>query len=119
MPCLPALSGDLDPAKGMYWAWQSGYINMKMEGKSSSCKTRKNQFQFHIGGYLKPNNALRIVTLNLSKNTDKIDVNINAATFFSEISLSQTNSIMIPGKRAMQLADCSVKMFEAETAEKN
>ena len=26
-----ALDGDLDPTKGMYWAWQSGYINFKME----------------------------------------------------------------------------------------
>ncbi|MEY3499860.1 MAG: hypothetical protein RL308_1529, partial [Bacteroidota bacterium] len=35
---LGAMSGDLDPTKGMYWAWQSGFINMKIEGKSSSCK---------------------------------------------------------------------------------
>ena len=41
-----AMGGDLDPTKGMYWTWQSGYINMKIEGKSNSCKTRKNQFQF-------------------------------------------------------------------------
>lgn len=109
-----ALSGDLDPVKGMYWAWQSGYINMKIEGKSSSCKTRKNQFQFHIGGYLKPNNALRMVTLNPSKNEDTIAVAVNAATFFSEVSLAETNSIMIPGKRAMQLADLGAKMFSIE-----
>ncbi|WP_298223375.1 MbnP family protein [Flavobacterium sp.] len=109
-----ALSGDLDPAKGMYWAWQSGYINMKVEGKSMSCKTRKNQFQFHIGGYLKPNNALRIVTLNAPKNSATIDVDVNAAAFFAEVPLSETNSIMIPGKRAMQLADVAVKMFSLE-----
>ena len=40
-----ALSGDLDLQNGMYWAWQSGYINMKIEGLSSSCKTRKNIFK--------------------------------------------------------------------------
>ena len=43
------LDGDLDPALGMYWAWNSGYINMKLEGKSSSCKSVKKEFQFHIG----------------------------------------------------------------------
>ena len=42
-----AMSGDLDPTNGMYWAWQSGYINMKIQGTSLSCKTRKNAFDFH------------------------------------------------------------------------
>ncbi len=108
-----ALSGDLDPAKGMYWAWQSGYINMKIEGKSSSCKTRKNQFQFHLGGYLKPYKALRTIVLK-PNNYDNINVAVDLANFFSEVPLSQTNSVMIPGKRAMQLADRSVKMFAIE-----
>ena len=108
-----ALSGDLDPVKGMYWAWQSGYINMKIEGKSTSCKTRKNQFQFHLGGYLKPYNALRTIALE-PKNSQTINIAIDLANFFSEVSLSQINSVMIPGKRAMQLADISKKMFAIE-----
>ena len=56
-----ALGGDLDPTKGMYWTWQSGYINFKLEGKSLACKTRNNEFQFHLGGYqnpISPNNQL-------------------------------------------------------------
>jgi hypothetical protein len=32
--------GVIDPINGMYWAWQSGYVNFKIEGKSSSCPTR-------------------------------------------------------------------------------
>jgi len=108
-----ALSGDLDPAKGMYWAWQSGYINMKIEGKSASCKTRKNQFQFHLGGYLKPYNALRTIALE-PKNSQTINIALDLANFFSEVPLSQINSVMIPGKRAIQLTDTSVKMFVVE-----
>jgi hypothetical protein len=27
-----ALTDDLDPQNGMYWTWQSGYINFKLEG---------------------------------------------------------------------------------------
>ena len=108
-----ALSGDLDPAKGMYWAWQSGYINMKIEGKSARCKTRKNQFQFHLGGYLNPYNALRTIALE-PKDSNRINIFVDLASFFSEISLSQINSVMIPGKRSMQLSDTSVKMFAVE-----
>ena len=107
-----AMAGDLDPTKGMYWAWQSGYINMKMEGKSSSCKTRKNEFQFHIGGYMKPNYAMRKVEL-VSKNQN-LNITIDVAEFFSVVNLSNTNSIMIPGKKAMELADYSIKMFKIE-----
>ena len=108
-----ALSGDLDPAKGMYWAWQSGYINMKIEGKSARCKTRKNQFQFHLGGYLKPYKSLRTIALE-PKDSNTINVTVDLANFFSEVSLSQSNSVMIPGKQAMLLADTSVKMFAVE-----
>jgi len=109
-----ALSGDLDPTKGMYWAWQSGYINMKMEGKSSSCKTRKNEFQFHIGGYLKPNYAMRKVILQSFSVVSNLDILVDVSVLFAKISLSETNSIMIPGKLAMEIADFSSKMFKLE-----
>ncbi|MCB0479666.1 MAG: hypothetical protein KDC84_15975, partial [Crocinitomicaceae bacterium] len=45
------MGGDLDPTKGMYWTWQSGYINLKLEGKSPKSPTSKNEFQYHLGGY--------------------------------------------------------------------
>lgn len=105
-----ALGGDLDPAKAMYWAWQSGYINMKIEGKSPCCKTRKNEFQFHIGGYLNPNYAMRKVELQTSNTNIAVDI----AELFSKIKLADINSIMIPGKQAMTIAGYSVKMFKAE-----
>ena len=109
-----ALAGDLDPSKGMYWAWQSGYINMKIEGKSNSCKTRKNQFHFHLGGYLKPNCALRTVVLETTKSTETIEIAVDLEKLFSGIDLSKTNSIMIPGQKAMTMADLTAKMFTVE-----
>jgi len=105
-----AMPGDLDPAKGMFWAWQSGYINLKIEGTSPLCQTRKNEFQFHIGGYLEPNDALREIELE----TTRSEITIDFEPFFSQIKLSRQNSVMIPGKAAMQLADLSVKMFHPE-----
>jgi hypothetical protein len=104
-----AMSGDLDPTKGMNWAWQSGFINMKIEGKSSSCKTRKNAFQFHIGGYMKPNYALR--TIELKPINSNLEINVDVAELFKSIKLAENNSIMIPGEKAMELADKSTKMF--------
>lgn len=113
-----AQADDLDPTKGMYWAWQSGYINMKIEGKSSSSNTeasgRKNEFQFHIGGYLKPNYAMRKVILHSASVVSNLDVTVDISEIFSKISLSKTNSILIPGKPAMEIADFSSKMFKLE-----
>lgn len=108
-----AIGGNLDPSNGMYWAWQSGYINMKIEGKSNSCKTRNNAFQFHIGGYLQPYYAMRKVEFNINDNKN-ITIGIDMANFFSEIPLSSTNAVMIPGETAIKMANHSVNMFEKE-----
>ena len=110
-----ALSGDLDLQKGMYWAWQSGYINMKIEGKSNSCRTRKNQFQFHIGGYMEPNYSLRKINLNGNFNDkNQINVVMDLEKLFTEIDLKHTNTIMIPSEKAMQFADITAKIFFVE-----
>ena len=109
-----AMNGDLDPTNGMYWAWQSGYINMKIEGESNSCVTRKNKFQFHVGGYLIPNYAMRSVKINFNdnfNNKNKINLSMDLGKLFSKIQLKETNTIMIPGKDAMDLADLTAKIF--------
>ena len=112
-----ALAGDLDAINGMYWAWQSGFINMKIEGHSNSCKTRKNAFQFHIGGYVDPNYTLREIVVPVSKvqiYTTAIPIQVDLAKLFDAIQLSKINAIMIPGKEAMQLADLATKIFFVE-----
>ena len=109
-----ALNGDLDPINGMYWAWQSGYINFKIEGRSPSCKTRKNEFHFHIGGYLLPFITMRKIELNYDKKANQINIGIDLNNFFSNIHLSETNSVMIPCNQAIELADYSTKLFYIE-----
>jgi hypothetical protein len=117
-----ALDGDLDPQKGMYWAWQSGYINMKIEGKSPQSKNRKNVFQYHIGGYLQPFYTMKRVEMPVNvqntveeRNPDIIGkggvLKMDLAKFFKNITISTQNSIMMPCKEAMQLADYSTSMF--------
>ncbi|MBC7382403.1 MAG: hypothetical protein H7296_05330 [Bacteroidia bacterium] len=108
------LDGDLDPSKGMYWAWNTGYTAAKLVGQSFRCNTLHHLFEFHIGGYLSPYNSLRKVTLLLSgmqvnnykQNTIEMEVDINA--WFNTpltIDLTKTNSILLPGKEAMMMAD--------------
>lgn len=110
-----ALGGDLDPSKGMYWAWQSGYINFKLQGTSSKCLTRKNQYQFHLGGYLSPYCALRKIKLVFQKESKQnINIAIELDDFFNKIDLSKTNTVMIPCKEAVMLSDLACKIFSIQ-----
>ncbi len=108
-----ALANELDVQNGMYWAWQSGYINWKIEGTSKSCATHKHQFAFHIGGYQAKQNALRTVRLPYSTTLKNV-LHIDLAYFFDEVSLKEKNSVQIPGNVAMQLADLFTKTFRLE-----
>ncbi len=104
--------GDLDPTKNMYWAWQSGYINFKLEGKSKVCKTRNNVFQYHIGGFMHPNNSLQTVTIPATGNS--IQINFDLEKFLSGVGLQTTNEIMSPNAKAMQVAKLYKTVFEAQ-----
>lgn len=105
-----AMGGALDPSKGMYWTWQSGYINLKLEGISPSNKTRNHEFQFHLGGYLSPFNAVQSVDLPFS-GQKTLDVGIDLSVFFRNIELKTQKSIMSPCKDAVYLSGEAAKMF--------
>jgi hypothetical protein len=65
--CSGPQSGALDPVNAMFWAWNTGYIFLKLEGKSSASKSPGNVFEYHIGGYRPPSNCIRQVSFNFSK----------------------------------------------------
>jgi hypothetical protein len=101
---------DLDPIKGMYWTWQSGYINFKLEGTSNLCKTRNNEFQFHLGGYQNSDNCLNLIKLDVS---DKHTINIyfDVKQFLTVVDLKNKNHIMSPGTDAVHLSEELSKLF--------
>lgn len=61
--CSGAQTGALDPANGMFWAWNTGYVFFKMEGNSPASKSSGNMLEFHIGGYKASYNCIRTITL--------------------------------------------------------
>jgi hypothetical protein len=63
--CSGAQSGALDPVNGMYWAWNTGYIFLKLEGHANVSTSPGHIFEYHIGGYGAPNNCIRNITLQL------------------------------------------------------
>lgn len=99
-----AMGGDLDPTTGMYWAWQSGYINFKLEGKSKACATRNNVFQFHLGGYQFPNNSYQTLDFPLEEE-GPITINFPIDKLLDKIDVRVTNEIMSPSAKSTQIVN--------------
>lgn len=62
--CSGAQSGALDPINGMFWTWNTGYVFLKLEGKSPDSKSPGHIYEYHIGGYKEPHNMIRSVELS-------------------------------------------------------
>lgn len=60
-----AQTGALDPIKGMFWTWRTGYVMAKLEGSSPLSKLPAHRFEYHIGGFEGKNNVLRTLRLGL------------------------------------------------------
>lgn len=106
------LDGDLDPIKGMYWTWNSGYINSKIEGTFTKTNGVKIPFEYHLGGYLPPYPTLQTLTFSCEK-SEKI-VKLNLSEFISSLEIEQCNNVMIPGPKAVELSKLLTKCFKID-----
>jgi hypothetical protein len=113
--CSGAQSGDLDPAKDMFWSWNQGYIFMKFEGYSASAPAASmHNVEYHIGGFKNPYNNSRKVVIPLSTSlqvvtdhSSKILLKANVLEVFrtpTVISFSATPVIASPNS-AVPLAN--------------
>jgi len=115
---MGAQGGDLDPMRGMYWTWQSGYINFKLEGTSPICNTRHHAFEFHIGGYHHPYNTLQRISIPVDKINNGIAVVVLLKELLASLNLANTNQIMTPGKEALWIAEKVKDSFRTITVDK-
>lgn len=106
-----AFEGDLDPTNGMYWTWQSGYINFKLEGTADICPARNHRFQFHVGGYQGEFNTLQKVELAVT-NSDEIHINIHVDELLDPIDLATNYQLMSPSENAVKMAELLADIFK-------
>lgn len=99
-----AQTGALDPAKGMFWSWNSGYIFVKLEGVSPRSASKKNRLTFHIGGAKYPDNTIR----SFSKPFDKT-LKIGAGTQ-TGIELIADAAALFKGKTTIDFSKLSFTM---------
>ena len=94
----------------MYWTWQSGYINFKIEGTSPICKTRNHAFQWHIGGYKYPNTTIQEIKLPCTTKKDIVVV-IDLKELLEQSSLVEHPEVMSPSKEAVRLSSIFKNCF--------
>jgi hypothetical protein len=62
-------TGDLDPMLGMFWTWNTGYIDARLEGQCDSTPAPAHRFTWDVGGYRPGVNAARQVVLSVPPTT--------------------------------------------------
>lgn len=108
-------TGVLDPMKGMFWTWNSGYVFAKLEGQSDSSHLPAHYFGYHIGGYKTNENAVRKIELAIPNSTSSIiNINVNLLQWFlskNKIKITEAAVCHSPGNFALQVADNYSTMF--------
>ena len=113
-----AMGGDLDPMYGMYWTWQSGYINFKLEGRANKCPARKNEFMFHLGGYQADNLAAQTVEIEVNKMAEGLKIILPIDKLLTQINLTENYRIMSPNQEAVAMSQLTSELFSIEIIRK-
>lgn len=116
-----AQTGALDPANGMFWDANSGYMAAKMEGSSIFSGAPGGVLSHQIGGFEGQYNALRYVSVPLPATiavgqgqTLKLVIEVELNRWFDAIypmSIANNPTILTPGTAAMQIADNYTEQF--------
>lgn len=118
-----AQSGALDPAKDMFWTWNTGYVMAKLEGTSPASNIVNHKYEFHIGGFSGKYNVLKNIELNFPENKAitlqegkivEIIIEADINTWWrhpNDIRIATRPAINSPGKHALAISDNYAKMF--------
>ena len=73
-----AQTGDLEPGKGMFWTWSTGYIMFKLEGTSPKAPAINSyNIEYHVGGFKGAYNSLCNFTFNFASTTANVSASIS------------------------------------------
>jgi endonuclease/exonuclease/phosphatase family metal-dependent hydrolase len=111
----------LDPANGMYWSWQSGYIQFKLEGKEKDGTA----LNLHLGGF---SNAymssitddipiLRMVTggpvLPPDRRSQEVTIHLKLDSFMELVHANKEYSLMSPNNHVQEYMRALCASFSA------
>ena len=113
--------GALDPAKGMFWTWNTGYIMAKLEGKSIISTAPLQNVTYHIGGFRQANSVLKTITIPFGRTltvdaNKQLEVKMNGDLDkwwkgVNTIRIADNALIMEAGPDAVKVANNYANMF--------
>ena len=104
-------SGVLDPARGMFWTWNTGYVMAKMEGSSPVSPMPGKKFTYHVGGFAGEQNVAKSIQLAIDIKAIEQHHILLAADLLSwfngasSLSIAANPICHVPGKLANQIAN--------------
>lgn len=104
-------TGDLDPQKGMYWTWQTGYVNFKLEGVLTLADGSIKEVTYHLGGYRYPYATSRV--LSKLQNSDRITIGMELEPLVSR-AIEGKEKLMKPGAEAVELTNIIVEGIQVK-----
>lgn len=113
-------TGVLDPMKGMFWTWHSGYIMAKLEGTCEGLAAAGQRFTYHIGGFRFGVNTARNISITVpadKRSFQKMVIAADVQKWFTgmwPIHIKETPVCHAPGPLAMKFADNYQHMFSLE-----
>jgi hypothetical protein len=126
-----AQSGALDPAKGMFWTWNSGYQSFKIEGLSPLSDQPAHIVAYHIGGYRYPYSTVWKIKMNTTNdevfrvtNEYKITVEVPVELdyFFdgpTPLRIKNISSCTTPGEMSRKISENFIGSFTGLTLTSN
>lgn len=111
----------LDPANGMYWSWQSGYIQFKLEGKDKSGQA----LTLHLGGFSNAHMSsytvdipiVRLVTLipvlPPEKRVQNLMIQLDLSAFLEDVQTNKEYSLMSPNAHVSNYMKALSNSFSA------
>ena len=93
--------GALDPINDLFWTWQSGYINFKIELEDNQLNERV----YHIGGYSNNSNTFRQLEFSVKKRKIVKGISFDVGAFLDFVIDENYSSVMSPGNKAVKIAD--------------
>jgi len=113
-----AQEGALDPANGMFWSWNTGYIFLKLEGVTANAT----DFRYHIGGFSGAANNIKIIEasvpagsmINVNGTESTVHYMVDVAEFFknpTDFDIEAEAMVMMPNPSSVVIANNYADMY--------